>query len=159
MLFHCAIKNDSVQEFDDLVAKGENIEIANKAGQSALFWAVVGSEVSQIDTPKSKIDPVKRDKFITKLLDAGADINTKNVREKTLLHAAVLSDFKTLKKIITADVDVNQRSNDSYYHLGSKPNKRWVYPLYVAVTTNDLEKVRVLIKACLLYTSPSPRDS
>jgi len=146
MPFHCAVKKDSMQIFDEHIARGEDIETVNLSGQSALFWTVSGSEVTSLDSPGRMMNPEKRHYFIDKLLIAEANVNTKDIRGKSLLHAALGGDLQTVKKLVTAGADVNQRSNDRYYYLDEKPLIEWVYPLYVAVRNNDVEKVRYLIE-------------
>tara|TARA_R110002072_G_scaffold182877_2_gene339137 strand:- start:7472 stop:8386 length:915 start_codon:yes stop_codon:yes gene_type:complete len=146
MPFHCAVKKDSMKMFDEHIARGEDIETVNLSGQSALFWTVRGSEVTSINSPSLRMDPEKRSRFIDKLLVAGANVQTKDIREKSLLHVALAGDLQTVKKLVTSGADVNQRSNERYYYLDEKPLREWVYPLYVAVSYNDVEKVRYLIE-------------
>ncbi len=133
MPFHCAVRKNSMRMFDELIAQGEDIEIVNLSGESALFWTVRGSEVTSINSPSSWMDPEKRERYIDKLLAAGASIHTKDIRERSLLHAALGGDLQTIKKLVAAGADVNQLSNDRY-------------PLYVAVRNNDVEKVEYLIQ-------------
>lgn len=145
MPLHCAVKNDSIQKFNNLITNGADIETKNKSGQSALYWTVIGTEIISVDSPGRRMDPIKRDKFITKLLDAGANVKTKNFRGRTLLHAAISRDLETIKKLVEAGADVNERSNASFHYLGEKQKKeRWVYPLYVAVENNNVDKVKYL---------------
>ena len=159
MPFHCAVKKDSMKMFDEHNANGKDIETMNLSGQSALFWTVRGSEVTSINSPSSRMDPEKRSKFIDKLLVAGANVQTKDVREQSLLHAALAGDLQTIKKLVTAGADVNQRSNNRYYYLGEKPLREWVYPLYVAVSYNDLDKVRYLIEQGASVSAVSMQSS
>jgi hypothetical protein len=146
MPFHCAVRKNSMRMFDDFIAQGEDIETVNLTGESALFWTVSGSEVTSINSPSSRMDAEKRKRYIDKLLAAGANIHTKNIRERSLLHAALGGDLQTVKKLVTAGADVNQLSNDRYYYLDDEPQREWVYPLYVAVRNNDVVKVEYLIQ-------------
>jgi len=147
MHFHCAVTKDSIEMFDSFIAQRRDIESKNIVGESALFWTIRGTEATSVDSPGRRMDLVKRSKFIDKLLEAGANVEVKNVREMTLLHAALRSDLQTVRKIVSNGADVNQLSNDQYYYLDSKPKRRWVHPLYVAVRRGDEQAVKYLINA------------
>lgn len=138
MLYHCAIENNEIDVFAQLVEDGVDIEFKDGWGRSALFWVVSGSEKSTIDRPGRRMDEHKRARAIDALLINGADPNTKQYNDQTVLHLTVYKkDYDVIKKLLKAGADINAASG--------KESSDWEMPLHLSVARNDINTTRLLL--------------
>ena len=67
-------------------------------------------------------------------------------------------DYEEAKRITKLDVPRAIKIAQAFEALESDPNNPEVQEAYQALIDETIEQYNAIIEACLLYTSPSPRD-
>jgi len=99
---HYAAWRGNTQEIDQLVAKGADVHAKTKAGDTALYWAVINQHKAAV----------------VLLLSHGADVNARNSGGRTALHeAADNGDLEIAEILLDKDANVDAQSGLRYTPL------------------------------------------
>ncbi|MHC4464183.1 MAG: ankyrin repeat domain-containing protein [Planctomycetota bacterium] len=166
---HYAVEYGHKDVVELLIVSGADLNVKNKDGNapghvalgknnSAILDLLIakGVDVSSIHLAAYLGDTAKVMNFIEK----GSDVNTKNQRGLTPLHYAARRGHKEIVEVLLAngaDVDARDRTGrtpaerallDGHNEIIELliSNGADVYPLYLAVSMRDLDKVRRLIR-------------
>lgn len=166
---HYAVQNNLDEIVELLISKNADVNAKNRSGQTPLDMAVrqnykeiaellikKGADVTSLHIT-AQYGLLEKSK---ELIEKKTDVNAKDTRGRTALHFAARHGHKEIVEVLLAhgaDVDARDKSGrtpaeralfDGHSEIIELliSNGADVYPLYLAVSMRDLDKVRRLIR-------------
>ncbi|MDQ7827276.1 MAG: ankyrin repeat domain-containing protein [Candidatus Eremiobacteraeota bacterium] len=121
-LLNYAVMNDDIAMVDFLTKSGAEVNAGNQCLQTPLYLVLIYS-------------PANKQAIATHLINAGADVNAKDVMGKTILmQAAKTGDLEIAKLLISAGADVNDKdkNNSTSLHEAARFGRKKMIELLMA---------------------------
>ena len=142
--FLTAIEAGKITTVKALLEKGVSADTTDSCNDSALMLAVRSNNTQMVQLLlQADADPKALDSFgQNALIQAFDDTDDETITSQKK------DNFQLVKALIDAGADVDVQKDFGNYTA-----------VILAAKANRIKSLELLLKACLLYTSPSPRDS